>query len=60
MCGAMMMGIFLIAAFPNEDVLPALPDVEATPADTLTHEQKDDSLSSESDRLPVEPVGVND
>ena len=31
-----------------------------TPEDTLTHEQKDDSLSSESDRLPVEPVGVND
>ena len=60
MCGAMMMGIFLIAAFPNEDLLPASPKVEATPADTLTHEPKDDSLSSESDRQPVEPVEVND
>ena len=60
MCGAMMMGIFLIAALPKEDVLPALPEVEAAPADTLTLEPKDDSLSSESDRQPVEPVRVND
>ena len=60
MCGAVMMGIFLIAAFPNEDVLPALPEVESTPADTLTQEPKEDSLSSESDRQPVEPVRVND
>ena len=59
-CGAVMMGIFLTAAFPNEDVLPALPEVESTPADTLTHEPKDDSLSSGSDRQSVEPVGVND
>ena len=60
MCGAMMMGIFLIAAFPKEDVLPALPEVESAPAAPLTLEPKDDSLSSESDRQPVEPVGVND
>ena len=59
-CGAVMMGIFLIAAFPNGDVLPALPEVEATPADTLTHEPKDDSLSSGADRQSVEPFGVND
>ncbi|HCV99181.1 MAG TPA: DUF456 domain-containing protein [Verrucomicrobiales bacterium] len=60
MCGAVMMGIFLIAAFPNEDVLPALPEVEAAPADTLTHEPKDDSLSVKFDRQPIEPVEMND
>ena len=60
MCGAVMISIFLIAAFPKENVLPASPEVGATPADTLTHEPKDDSLSSESDGQPVESVGVND
>ena len=60
MCGAVMISIFLIAAFPKENVLPASPEVEATPADTLTHEPKDDSLSSGSDRQSVEPVGVDD
>ena len=53
----MMMGIFLFAAFPDSDVLPA------TPADTLTHEPKDDLLSVEPNLEPVkpaEPVGVND
>ena len=63
MCGVAMMGIFLFSAFPNRDVLPAPLEVEATPADTLTHEPKDDSLSVEPNLEPVkpaEPVGVND
>ena len=57
------MGIFLFSAFPNSDVLPAPLEVEATPADTVPHEPKDDSLSVEPNLEPVkpaEPVGVND
>ena len=60
MCGVAMMGIFFFAAFPDSDVLPAPPEVEATPADTLTHEPEDDSLSGEGSNEPAEPVGVND
>ena len=60
MCGVAMMGIFFFAAFPDSDVLPAPPEVEATPADTLTHEPEEESLSGEGSNEPAEPVGVND
>ncbi len=60
MCGVAMMGIFFFTAFPDSDALTALPEVEATPADTLTHEPKDDSLSTGETREQAEPVGVND
>jgi len=63
MCGAVMIGIFLITAFPDSAALPAPPEVESTPADTLTHEPKDNSLSGESSSestKPAEPVGIND